>query len=48
MTGNGAGQTIAIIDASYDPNIASDLKAFDSQYGLQAPASFTQYVENGL
>jgi subtilase family serine protease len=48
VTGNGAGQTIAIIDAYYDPNIASDLKQFDAQYGLQSPASFTQYVENGL
>ena len=48
VTGNGAGQTIAIIDASYDPNIASDLQQFDAQYGLQGPASFTQYVENGL
>jgi hypothetical protein len=48
VTGNGAGQTIAIIDASYDPNIASDLQKFDAQYGLQGPASFTQYVENGL
>ncbi len=48
VTGNGAGQTIAIVDASYDPNIASDLQKFDSQYGLQAPGSFTQYVENNL
>src|SRR5262249_18442965 len=31
-----------------DPNIASDLSKFDSQYGLSAPASFTQYVETGL
>jgi len=45
---NGAGQTIAIIDAYLDPNIASDLTTFDSQYGLGAPPSFTQYVENGL
>ena len=48
VTGNGAGQTIAIIDAYYDPNIASDLQKFDAQYGLQAPPSFTQYVQNGL
>ena len=48
VTGNGAGQTIAIIDSYYDPNILSDLKQFDSQYGLQDPPSFTQYVENGL
>ena len=48
VSGNGAGQTIAIIDAYFDPNISSDLKAFDSQYGFTAPPSFTQYVENGL
>ena len=48
VTGNGAGQTIAIIDAYFDPNIASDLQKFDSQYGLQAPPSFTQYVQNGF
>jgi subtilase family serine protease len=47
-TGTGAGQTIAIIDAYDDPNIASDLSRFDAQYGLSAPPSFTQYVENGL
>jgi hypothetical protein len=48
VTGNGAGQTIAIIDAYFDPSIASDLQKFDSQYGLQAPPSFTQYVQNGF
>jgi hypothetical protein len=48
VTGNGAGQTIAIIDAYFDPNIASDLQKFDSQYGLQSPPSFTQYVQNGF
>jgi subtilase family serine protease len=47
-TGNGAGQTIAIVDAYYDPNIASDLAKFDSQYKLSGPGSFTQYVESGL
>ena len=41
ITGNGAGQTIAIIDAYNDPNIASDLAKFDAQYGLPAPPSFT-------
>jgi subtilase family serine protease len=40
VTGNGAGQTIAVIDAYNDPNIASDLARFDSQYGLPAPPSF--------
>ncbi len=48
VVGNGAGQTIAIIDAYYDPNIASDLGKFDAQYGLSAPPSLSQYVQNGL
>src|SRR5713101_2580342 len=30
----GAGQTIAIVDAFFDPNIQSDLNTFDSQFGL--------------
>jgi hypothetical protein len=33
---NGTGQTIAIVDAYNDPNIQSDLAAFDSQFGLSA------------
>jgi hypothetical protein len=40
LTGDGTGQTIAIIDAYNDPNIASDLAKFDAQYGLSAPPSF--------
>jgi subtilase family serine protease len=39
--GDGAGETIAIIDAYSDPNIGSDLAAFDAEYRLPAPASFT-------
>src|SRR4051794_27169422 len=42
VVGNGAGQTIAIVDAYDDPKIASDLAAFDSQFGLAAPPSFTR------
>ena len=38
VAGNGAGQTIAIVDAYNDPNIASDLAAFDAQFNLPAPA----------
>jgi len=30
----GHGQTIAIVDAYDDPNIASDLQTFDTQFGL--------------
>ena len=36
----GAGQTIAIVDAYNDPNIASDLNTFDSKFSLP-PASLT-------
>ena len=36
VTGNGAGQTIAIIDAYNDPNITTDLGVFDSQFSLSA------------
>jgi subtilase family serine protease len=41
ITGNGAGQTIAIVTAYNDPNISSDLAAFDAQYRLSAPGSLT-------
>jgi len=33
---DGAGQTIAIVDAYDDPTVASDLAAFDSKFGLPA------------
>ena len=34
VAGNGAGQTIAIVDAFNDPSINADLKVFDQQFGL--------------
>jgi hypothetical protein len=34
---NGAGTTIAIVDAYGDPTIAGDLHAFDQQFGLADP-----------
>jgi hypothetical protein len=34
VVGNGAGQTIAIIDAFNDPDILSDANAFSAQFGL--------------
>ncbi len=37
VQGNGSGQTIAIVVANSDPNIASDLQAFDAQFGLSNP-----------
>ena len=45
--GNGAGQTIAIVDAYNDPNIAGDLTAFDTQFGLPAPPSFMVVNQTG-
>jgi subtilisin-like proprotein convertase family protein len=47
VQGNGTGQTIAIIDAFDDPDIASDLTAFDTQFGLPAPPSFKKVSETG-
>ncbi|HEX8916090.1 MAG TPA: hypothetical protein VF796_27325, partial [Humisphaera sp.] len=34
VAANGAGQTIAIVDAYHDPNLASDLRTFDAQFNL--------------
>jgi subtilase family serine protease len=42
VTGNGAGETIAIVDAYDDPSIANDLAVFDQQFGLAAPPSFVK------
>lgn len=42
----GAGQTIALVDAYNDPNAASDLAEFSTQYGLPA-ANFTQVNQTG-
>jgi subtilase family serine protease len=47
IVGDGSGQTIAIVDAYNQPDIASDLAAFDAAYGLSAPGSFTVINENG-
>lgn len=56
IIGNGAGQTIAIVDAydepafvdSTDPNfVNSDLHKFDMQFGLPDPPSFTKLNQTG-
>jgi subtilase family serine protease len=36
VTGNGAGETIALIEMDDDPNIQSDLATFDAKYNLPA------------
>jgi len=44
---DGSGQTIAIVDAYDDPNILSDLAAFDQQFGLAAPPSIKVVNQTG-
>jgi hypothetical protein len=43
----GAGQTIAIVDAYDDPNIATDLATFDRAYNLPAPPTLIRMNQNG-
>jgi subtilase family serine protease len=42
VAADGAGQTVAIVDAYDDPSIASDLSTFDGQFGLADPSSFVK------
>jgi hypothetical protein len=46
IQGNGAGQTIAIVDAYHDPNLASDLHTFDQANSLPDP-TLTQINQAG-
>jgi hypothetical protein len=47
-SGDGSGQTIAIVDAYDDPNIASDLAMFDQSFGIAAPPSFEKVYASGV
>ena len=47
VIGDGAGETIAIVDAYNDPNILSDLAKFDTQFGLAAPPSIKVVNQTG-
>jgi subtilase family serine protease len=47
VVGDGAGQTIAIVDARHDPTIANDLHVFDQTFGLADPPSFNVVNMNG-
>ncbi|HLY01524.1 MAG TPA: S8 family serine peptidase [Candidatus Cybelea sp.] len=42
----GKGQIVAIVDAYDNPNVASDLAAYRSHFGLP-PAKFTKYNQEG-
>ena len=43
----GAHETIAIVDYSLDPNLASDLHTFDQKYNLPDPPSLKQAFPSG-
>ncbi len=55
VVGNGAGQTIALIDAGDNPSFqdtgpnfqGSALQVFDKTFGLPDPPSFTKYNQDG-
>jgi hypothetical protein len=43
---NGSGQIVAIVDAYDNPDVASNIATYRSEYGLPA-ANFTKYNQNG-
>jgi hypothetical protein len=45
-TSGGSGQTVAIVDAYDNPNVASDLAAYRSYYGLPV-ATFSKFNQEG-
>ena len=47
VIGNGAGQTIALIEVGDDPTIVSDLHTFDQTFGLPDPPSFKVLNQDG-
>lgn len=46
ITGDGSGQTIAVVDAYDNPNLAADLANFDQIFGLPA-ANLVKIDQNG-
>jgi hypothetical protein len=48
VTGDGSGQTIAIVEEGADPTIGADLNTFDQFYGIPAPPSFQVINQNGV
>jgi len=48
LSNQGTGQTIFIVDAYNDPNIASDLKTFDAQWGLPNPTLTVHKMSNRI
>ncbi len=47
VTGDGAGQTIAIVEEGVDPTLEADLNTFDQYFGIPNPPSFQVVYQNG-
>jgi subtilisin-like proprotein convertase family protein len=47
ISGDGTGQTIAIVNAFHTPTALDDLQAFSTEFGLPMPPSFTQVGQTG-
>jgi subtilase family serine protease len=47
IVGDGAGQTIAIVDAYHSPTAYADLQVFDAAFGIADPPSFRQVAQDG-
>jgi hypothetical protein len=48
VTGDGSGQTIAIVEEGVDPTLGADLTTFDQFFGIPAPPSFKVVDQNGV
>ena len=48
VTGDGSGQTIAIVEEGVDPTLEADLTTFDQFFGIPAPPSFQVVDQNGV
>jgi len=48
VTGDGSGQTIAIVEEGVDPTLGADLKTFDQHFGIADPPSFQVVNQNGV
>src|SRR5262249_58745235 len=48
VTGDGSGQTIAIVEEGVDPTLGADLTTFDQFFGIPAPPHFQVVDQNGV
>jgi hypothetical protein len=48
VTGDGVGQTIAIVEEGVDPTLVADLNTYDQFFGIPAPPSIQVVDQNGV